>query len=356
MPDFPCLQNASLPSIMTAGLLSVLTPQSLWASEYQTCLLEALHDASPDTTVAQLQARCRPPQTVDALPDLDAPSAGSDITSAASDENTDSLLEQRVQQEERTQNKLFVLTPHRQNYFLPISYNSNPNSKPFDASEDDFDSTEVKFQLSLKVPVAQGVFNGHGDLYFAYTGVSWWQAYNKDHSSPFRDTNHEPEAFFSFNTDYDVLGLKLSMIQAGINHQSNGRSGSLSRSWNRLFANFVFEHDNFYFSVNPWWRIPESSKDSPDDPRGDDNPDIEKYLGYGDVQMFYTLGVHKLSVMVRNNLRSDNKGAMELGWSFPLTPRIRGYVQYFNGYGESLIDYNASVNRLSIGVMLNDWL
>jgi phospholipase A1 len=47
---------------------------------------------------------------------------------------------------------------------------------------------------------------------------------------------------------------------------------------------------------------------------------------------------------------------VELGWSYGLTTNLRLYAQYFNGYGESLVDYDHSVNRIGIGVMLNDWL
>ena len=62
--------------------------------------------------------------------------------------------------------------------------------------------------------------------------------------------------------------------------------------------------------------------------------------------------------MLRNNLRVNdvNRGAVELGWSYPVTPKVRAYVQFFNGYGESLIDYDNSLNRIGFGVMLNDWI
>ena len=63
------------------------------------------------------------------------------------------------------------------------------------------------------------------------------------------------------------------------------------------------------------------------------------------------------SLLFRNNLqRVDNRGAIEIGWSYPLTRNVKAYVQYFNGYGESLVDYKDPANRFGIGFMLSDWL
>jgi phospholipase A1 len=47
---------------------------------------------------------------------------------------------------------------------------------------------------------------------------------------------------------------------------------------------------------------------------------------------------------------------VQLTWSYPILGNLRFYAQYFNGYGESLIDYNAHTERLGIGVALNDLL
>jgi len=63
--------------------------------------------------------------------------------------------------------------------------------------------------------------------------------------------------------------------------------------------------------------------------------------------------------MTRNQLESGfDRGAGELGWSFPIFGYryLKGYVQYFYGYGESLIDYNRKVNRIGIGISITDWL
>ena len=50
------------------------------------------------------------------------------------------------------------------------------------------------------------------------------------------------------------------------------------------------------------------------------------------------------------------EGGFELTWSYPLTRAFRAYAQYWNGYGESLIDYDARIERFGIGIALNDWL
>ena len=79
-------------------------------------------------------------------------------------------------------------------------------------------------------------------------------------------------------------------------------------------------------------------------------------MGYGEVIGLYELKRHRLGFMVRNVLSSPYRGAVQLDWSLPLRNKVRGYVQYYNGYGETLLDYNHYSNRIGIGVMLIDWL
>jgi len=273
---------------------------------------------------------------------------------ALADEST--ALETRRSLEEATLDNPFALAPHKTNYILPFSYNSSPNGAPFAPRGDDLDQKEVKFQFSFKFPIWNGLRDGNGRFYLAYSNLSFWQAYNSKNSSPFRETNHEPEAFVVIRSGLPVLGLTNTHLNLGISHQSNGRPGTQSRSWNRVYLSLFFQRGDFYLAFKPWYRLPEGTKADPDDPGGDDNPDIERYMGHGELGMLYKFNQQSLALMLRNNLHSDNKGAVQLDYTFPLSRKIKGYVQYFNGYGESLIDYNARSHRLGVGILLTDWL
>ena len=260
-----------------------------------------------------------------------------------------SALDRRIQNERKTRFQSFVLTPHKPNYALPFTYNEKPNNAPVDVARDgELDNHEIKFQLSVKFPIIENLFGEQNSLQFAYTNLSFWQAYNNQSSSPFRETVHEPDLFMILENDWEILGFKNRLVQFGVVHQSNGRSGAESRSWNRIYADLIFQQDNFYLSFKPWYRI---SNTGPDD-----NPDIETYLGHGEITAAYAGYNHTVSVMLRNNFKAPNYGALEVNWSFPMSRRAKWFIQYFNGYGESLIDYNANVNRIGVGIALTDWL
>ncbi|WP_339721066.1 phospholipase A [uncultured Paraglaciecola sp.] len=297
------------------------------------CLLSALKRANSEQTVAELQKIC-----TDKVP---------------------TLFKRRVELEKQASKNRFAIIPHKPNYVLPASVTSI-NQEPYmdTAVASELDDVEIKFQVSLKYLFTQDLIFKDLDVQFAFTTTSWWQAYNSEISAPFRETNYEPEVIFNYHHSWNLLGLPVEQTSLSFNHQSNGQTGQLSRSWNRIILGFTFAAtDNVLWGFRTWYRLPETEKISDIDPSGDDNPDIEKYMGYGELGGLWSISdKHSLEFMFRNNLRSQNKGTIQLGWSFPINDRIQGYVEYFNGYGESLIYYNQHTQRLGIGFKLTNWL
>lgn len=271
----------------------------------------------------------------------------------------DGSISRRIANERRSSWNRHSIAAHHQNYILPYLYTDNLNEEIYRRANDWSDTLkkgEMKFQISLKTPlIRERLFNRYDAIYFGLTVTSWWQLYAREMSSPFRETNYQPELFY-------LTPLKLRIadgntgLQIGFVHESNGRSQLLSRSWNRLYATFLYEKGDFAVQFRPWYRIPESPKRNPSDSKGDDNPDILRYMGYFDIKGAFRFKQNELSFLFRNNLRSDNKGAIEISYSIPMTGNLKWFIQYFSGYGESLIDYNHHQRRLGVGILLTDWL
>jgi phospholipase A1 len=248
---------------------------------------------------------------------------------------------------------VFDIRPHHPTYILPVSHTDQVNrlpgspTRPPTATPLPWDPTEGKFQLSFKFKLADFDDSIGASLWAGYTQQSHWQVYNAEASRPFRETNYQPEFMLAFHPDKRVLGFDWRLLNVGLVHQSNGRGQGLSRSWNRVYAQLGAERGRFALLARGWVRIKESSGE-------DDNPDIEDYLGQGDLVASYAIGRHQLSVLGRYAFDTGH-GAIEGSWSFPLARRVRGYVQVFSGYGESLVDYNWKQNTVGVGISLADW-
>jgi phospholipase A1/A2 len=252
----------------------------------------------------------------------------------------------------------YVIDLYAPNYFLFGRYTTDLNTAPFDPLVNggllepgtELDSTEAAFQLSFKFRLWTTEDRRWG-VWAGYTQQSQWQLYNDtgNASRPFRETNYMPELILSYKPGLQWGGLQWNLFNLAFNHQSNGRSDAISRSWNRIIASFGVEHQDLGVMARLWWRIPESSD-------SDDNPTISDYYGWGDLSAIYKWRGNSFAATIRGN-PSTGKGAGQLSWtSAPFFGPLRGYVKLFSGYGETLIDYNWNQTTFGIGVTLNDWL
>lgn len=261
-----------------------------------------------------------------------------------------------------------AIQPHHRNYFTVGYFDSNFNglvseTTPF---ENGLDHVEIKFQVSIRVPVVENIFNTQADLYAAYTSKALWQAFNSEVSSPFKDINHEPEVFLLWPTQWKLGAIRSRAVSFGINHQSNGQLNraqvndegvvlhdSLSRSWNRVMLGAYFEQKAFSWHLQTWYRIPEKEKDDPAQAEGDDNPDLEDYMGNFELTLQRMMGRYSGTMIVRNNgARHENHGAVQFDITFPFTRKLNGMFQVFHGYGESLLEYNSRNTRVGLGFTL----
>lgn len=256
-------------------------------------------------------------------------------------------------------NKLgtFVLRAHKPTYILPVWYQASPNVRPDSPTQEavtlfgkKMNNVEVKYQISFKSKMWENVLGTPADLWFGYSQQSHWQMYNKQQSSPFRETDYEPEVVLTtpLPAKWQLGDWRFRVAGIGLLHQSNGQTDPLSRSWNRLYGMLGAENGNLSLTARWWYRLPEKASE-------DDNPDLQTFTGRGDLQAVYRWNGHTFGGTVRYN-PSSHKGAAQLDWTFPVAGRLRGYVQAYDGYGESLLDYNHRSRGIGFGLMLTDWL
>ena len=246
------------------------------------------------------------------------------------------------------------------------SVNTAPSSPSagHTASYQPYTTTETRIQLSVRTKVAQGLLTG-GDpnrldsLWFAYSQQSYWQLFNAELSRPFRATDHEPELTYIFPLDSALpSGWRLRYGGVSLNHQSNGQSLPLSRSWNRVIARAGLElGSKVAINASLWQRLPEDASD-------DDNPDIEDMVGRAEVAAAWNLDPNNtLALTLRHSLKGEGNGSVRLGWLHKIgsagnhgdRSSLRFHTELFSGYGDSLMDYNRRRTVLSIGLTLLDW-
>lgn len=246
------------------------------------------------------------------------------------------------------------------------SVNTAPTSPAADhtGTFQPYTTSETRINLSVRTKIAQGLLTG-GDpnrldsVWFAYSQQSYWQLFNSDLSRPFRATDHEPELIYIFPVESALpSGWRLRYGGIGVNHQSNGQSLPLSRSWNRIIGRAGLELGSKVSITGALWqRIPEDST-------SDDNPDIVDRVGRAELSTVWNVDpLNSLAFTVRHSLQNSDSGSVRLAWFRKVGSAVdnanrsslRLHTELFSGYGDSLMDYNRKRTVFSVGLTLLDW-
>ncbi len=218
------------------------------------------------------------------------------------------------------------------------------------------DGTNARFQISAKYRLLQPPVDRpaafHENVYLGYTQTSIWDLDSP--SKPFYDTTYNPSVFWMKENVWQSPSQRWFVgLNAGVEHQSNGRDGDESRSFNAFYAqpalNYRFDGGST-LSVAPRLRKYFAI--------ASENPDIADFRGRVDWRLAWTQDDGAMiSGLWRNGRGGRDSYQVDLAWPLRDTwfSRLNGYlhVQYVNGYGESLLDYNTrQPDQFRVGLML----
>ncbi|MBQ6647985.1 MAG: phospholipase A [Muribaculaceae bacterium] len=222
----------------------------------------------------------------------------------------------------------------KDNYFaLGTSLNQKPNEY----------NSDVKFQISFRQRVTKSILPFHSHLFLSYSQKAMWNIFEE--SLPFHDLNFNPG--LGVQTPIFIKGRLVGSTLIMVEHESNGRDGEASRSWNKIsFAASAFMNRNLMLHAKAWIPIID----------GQQNKDILKYSG------IFQGGAQFIS----NNRRwvADVTFVKRQGWNFSFNTiinvgfRIREkdnqflMLHFYDGYGENMLDYNKYHCRLRLGLLI----
>jgi outer membrane phospholipase A len=177
-------------------------------------------------------------------------------------------------------------------------------------------------------------------LYFAYTQLSFIDL--EAPSVPFFDTSYKPSAFFLYQAvggQNHWWGYQFD-IEAGYEHESNGKGGDNSRAINILYAKpaivwRVFTRSHLTVAPKVWVYIE----------KGVNTTDIEEYRGYFDVELTWRWeGSLQISTLTHVGSEWD-RGSFQMDVTFPMNrlwEPLNFYLlgQFFTGYAETMLRYD----------------
>lgn len=255
-----------------------------------------------------------------------------------------SLLDKKLKEESRVFENPFAVAFYEPSFILPYYRTGKPFSvlyRDITPGYPEVMHEEFKAKMSILAPVWRPFFKKRFSFNLSYTQLAYWQVFAK--SQYFRATNYEPQFFLRNRL------AKHWLLDAGLNHQSNGRGSTYERSWNRAFLDLKFSGSKWLVDIKPWILIFQnvSSKQH--------NPDIAYYLGNEQISASYHYHDQVITLTLSNLESAFKRGSQQLDWNIPMMNKFNLLVQVFHGYGQSLIEYNHKTTSFGLGISLGQW-
>ena len=229
-------------------------------------------------------------------------------------------------------------TLYKDNYFIA---GTTIGGKPTATNSD------VKFQVSIAQRLTNSTLPFNTYLYLFYTQKCMWNVF--ENSMPMRDFNFNPG--IGLAKHLFVKNRYVGKVTLMIEHESNGRDGIESRSWNKVsLASNIFIDPNFMVHGKVWIPIID----------GQNNQDILYYNGIYQVGTTFTTPNKRfgfaLTMVKRKGWNFKYNTIWEVNYRLFKDENQFLFLQYYNGYGENLLDYNQYHSRLRIGLVIKPQL
>lgn len=229
-------------------------------------------------------------------------------------------------------------TLYKDNYFIA---GTTIGGKPTATNSD------VKFQVSIAQRLTKSTLPFNTYLYLFYTQKCMWNVF--ENSMPMRDFNFNPG--IGLAKHLFVKNRYVGKVTLMIEHESNGRDGIESRSWNKVsLASYIFIDPNFMVHGKVWIPIID----------GQNNQDILYYSGIYQVGTTFTTPNKRfgfaLTMVKRKGWNFKYNTIWEVNYRLFKDENQFLFLQYYNGYGENLLDYNQYHSRLRIGLVIKPQL
>lgn len=204
-------------------------------------------------------------------------------------------------------------------------------------------NSDVKFQVSIAQRLTKSTLPFNTYLYLFYSQKCMWNVYEE--SLPMRDLNFNPG--IGLAKHLFVKNRYIGKVTLLVEHESNGRDGAASRSWNKIsLACNIFIDPNFMIHGKIWIPIID----------GMNNKDILDYSGIYQTGLTYTSPNKRfgfgLTLVKRRGWKLNYNSIWEFNYRVFKKDNQYLFVQYYNGYGECLLDYKQFHSRLRVGLVI----